>query len=74
MSGQVTCYLSQVGYDKWEDHQKRSIRHGQRGRAHVRNQAAACRNPFLAAADPAREQENTNTMKLVAELKPDVLS
>ena len=20
--GQVTCYLTQIGYEKWEDHQK----------------------------------------------------
>ena len=43
-------------------------------KAHVRNQAAAQRNPVLEAVGPARDQENTGAMKLVAELKPDVLS
>ncbi len=43
-------------------------------KAHVRNQAAARRNPVLAAEGPARDQENTGAMKLVVELKPDVFS
>ena len=43
-------------------------------KAHVRNQAAARRYQVLAAAGPARDQENTGIMKLVVELKPDVLS
>ena len=43
-------------------------------KAHVRNQAAARRNPLIAAASPGRDQDNARTMKLVAELKPDVLS
>ena len=43
-------------------------------KAHVRNQAVARRNPVFAAGGPARDQENTGAMKLVAELKPDVLS
>ena len=43
-------------------------------KVHVRNQAAARRNPVLAAAGPARDQENTSDMKLVTELKPGVLS
>ena len=40
--------------------------------AHVRGQAAAWKNPIVAAQ--ARETDNSGAMKLVAELKPDVLS
>ena len=43
-------------------------------KAHVRSQATARRNPLLAAAGPGRDQDNIGTMKLVAELKPDLLS
>ena len=79
---QVTCYLTQVGYKKWEDHQKEvdnmdkeveNLWKDISAKAHVRNQAAR-RNPLLAAAGPARDQDNSGTIKLVAELKPDVLS
>ena len=81
--GQVTCYLTQVGYEKWEDHQKEVDNMDKEvellwkevsAKAHVRNQAAARPTPVLVAAGPARDRENTSTMKLVAELKPDVLS
>ena len=77
--GQVTCYLTQVGYKKWEDHQKEVdnmdkvvelLRKEVFTKAYVRNQC----NPVLAAAGPARNQENTGAMKLIAEMKPDVLS
>ena len=80
--GQVTCYLTQLGYEKWEDHQievddmdKEVVNLWKEisAKAHVRNQAAR-RNPLLAAAGPARDHDNSGTMKLVAELKPDVLS
>ena len=81
--GQVTCYLTKVGYEKWEDHQKEVDDMDKEvelllvevsTKAHVRNQAAARHNPVLAAAGPARDQENTGSMKLLAEMKPDVLS
>ena len=81
--GQVTCYLTQVGYEKWEDHQKEvndmdkeveNLWKEISAKAHMRNQAAR-RNSLLAAASgPAREQDNSGTMKLVADLKPDLLS
>ena len=81
--GQVTCFLTQVGYEKWEDHQKEVDDMDKEvellwkevsTQARVRNQAAARRNPVLAAVGPARDQDNTGAMKLEAELKPDVLS
>ena len=80
--GHVTCWLTQVGYEKWEGHQKEVDNMDKEvetlwkkisAKAHVRNQAAQL-NPLLAAAGPARDQDNSGTMKLVAELKPDVLS
>ena len=41
-------------------------------KAHVRSQAAARRNPLLAGQ--GRDPDNGGAMKLVVELKPDVLS
>ena len=80
--GEVTCYLTQVGYDKWEDHQKEvddmdkdvsALWKEISAKAHLRSQAAR-RNPLAAAPGPARDQDNSGKIKLVAELKPDVLS
>ena len=74
--GQVTCFLTHVGYNKWKDHQKEADNMDKEAealwkdvstKAHGRNQAAARRNPLLAVASPARERENTGAMKLVAE-------
>ena len=71
-----------VGYERLEDHQKEvddmdkeveNLWKEISPKAHVRNQAAR-RNPLLAAAGPARDQDNSGTVKLVAELKPYVLS
>ena len=64
--GQETCYLTQVGYEKWEDHQKEVDYMDKEvellwkeisAKAHVRNQIAARRNPFLSAAGPGRYWE-----------------
>ena len=80
--GQVTCYLTQVGYEKWEGHQKEVDNMDKEvaapwkevsAKAHLRSQAVR-RNPLAAAGGPARDQDNSSHMKLVAELKPDVLS
>ena len=79
---QKTQQLTQVGYEKWEDHQKEvddmdkevaTLWKEISAKAHLRNQAAQ-RNPLAAAAGLARDQDNSGNMKLVAELKPDVLS
>lgn len=80
-SGQISHYLTQVKYEKWEDHDKEvqvmdaevaALWKYVSTKAHVRGQAVARRN----AASPtvARDQDNSAGMKLVAEKNPDVLS
>ena len=78
--GQVTFYLTQIGYEKWEDHQKEVDVVGKEvetlwkevaAMAHVRGQVTSRRNPVLVAQ--ARETDNSGAMRLVAELKPDDL-
>ena len=79
--GQISHYLTQIKYEKWEDHAKEvqemdaevaALWKEVSTKAHVRNQSAARRNVAPQAAP--REENTAGAMKLVAELKPEVLS
>ena len=79
--GQISHYLTQIKYHKWEDHAKEvqdmdaevaALWKDISTKAHVRGQAAARRN--VAPQQAAPREDNNNGMKLVAELKPKVLS
>ena len=78
--GQTAHYLTQLKYEKWEDHAKEvqdmdpevaALWKDVSTKTHVRGQAAARRN---AAPQVVPCEDNNNGMKLVAELKPEVLS
>ena len=78
--GQIAHFLTQLKYEKWKDHaievqdmdaEVAALWNEISTKAHVRGQAAARRH----TAPPAAPREDSNSgMKLVAELKPDVLS
>ena len=78
--GQISNYITQIRYEEWEDHNKEVTEMDAEvaalwkeisTKAHVRGQAAARRNT---APAPVREAESNDGMKLVAQLKPEVLS
>ena len=79
--GQISHYLTQIKYKKWEDHAKEvqdmdaevaALWKDISTKTHVPGQAAARRN--VAPQQAAPREDNSNGMKLVAELKPEVLS
>ena len=77
--GQIAHYLTKIKYKKWEDHAKEvqdmdtevAALSYVSTKAHVRGQAAARGN---VAPQVVPREENSGGMKLVAELKPKVLS
>ena len=78
--GQIAHYLTQIKYEKWEDHAKEvqemdaevaALWKEVSTKAHIPGQTAARRN---VAPQAAPREENAGGMKLVADLKPEVLS
>ena len=79
--GQIAHYLTQIKYEKLDDHVKEvqdmdaevaALWKDVSTKAHIRGQAAARRNE--APQDAPRDDAATGGMKLVAELKREVLS
>ena len=64
--GQISNYLTQIKYEKWEDHAKEV--------QEMDAEAAALWKEVSTKANVPREDTAGGGMKLVAELKPEVLS